>query len=1228
MRRALRIARGLLAALLLVGLAGYLALGSERATRALVRGLAAASGGAFAVGEVGGSLRAGLRLRAFDLRLGATRLQAAALDWQPGALRWRELALGRIAIDELRMTLGDGAPAAGPPAVPRLAVPGRITLDALEVRGLALQPAGGAVQRIDRLRLAGQLAGSRLHLRELALAADGWSAQAALRLDLAGAGALDGLVQARLVQPGGAPLALHGSLGGSLEHGLQAALRAADPAPARLLASLDAPLAGGPWQAHLWLEGAPLAAWRPGLPPWPLAVDGRARGRGAAAGIDIAYRLEKTPAGTLDGRLGAQGEGAVWRLTAQARAAPGSRVDLAAAADLTRRTLEARLDWQALRWPLGDAPPRLQSPSGSARLDGRLDDWALTLQAALTAEGQTGELAARLRGDTGQARLEALDARLLDGRLHGAGELHWAPALRYAASLQAAGLDPGLLWPKYPGRVALDVAVSGDAAQTQLQLTRLGGRLRGQPLAGSGAVVWQPGALRLSEIDLRLGRARLRAAGSALGAGPPLEVALEVPAAGELLAGARGRLSAKARLAGPGLAQARLRLDGADLAYADLAAKTLSAALDLDRPQDRLALRIAADGVAVGGQRLALDLAVDGAAADHAVQLDLARNDQRLALAGRGGLLADGWQGRFTRGTLRGLPPSDWALAGPLALELRRHVQSAGQHCWRADEAQVCAGGRRAGADLDLAVDIRALPLAPLVALGEVGASADGALDGHLRLRRAGGPLQGELRLAAPAGALSVPAPDGSRRRFAHGGLQVDGRLDAVGGQLVARLAQAGGGDLLDATLRLPPLPAGAAAPLSGALDAQLPDIGFFEPWLAQVEGLAGRATARFDIGGTLAAPRLAGEAAVLDARAAVPALGIELRDVQASVRGDGGDTLRLSARARSGDGTLQVDGDASRAADGPRVRLELHGERFQALDTTALQAQVSPHVDLEFAAGRVAVRGEIAVPRARIHAQDQPAAVRASPDVVVLGREAPQSAPLTAQADLRVVLGDDMRVDAYGFEGRLGGAVRLEQHPDGSTAVSGTVRVEEGQYAFYGQRLPVTEGELRYAGGPPDNPALRITAERTVGEVTAGVRLRGTAKAPETELFSTPAMAQADILSYLLLGRPLQQAKGSESELLMQAAASAGLRGGGMLVKRLGSVLGLDEAKLGGDGNGGASLALGRYLTPRLYVGYGLALAGQGNAVTLRYTLTRRWLLEVVSGLTQTADVLYQLER
>ena len=253
---------------------------------------------------------------------------------------------------------------------------------------------------------------------------------------------------------------------------------------------------------------------------------------------------------------------------------------------------------------------------------------------------------------------------------------------------------------------------------------------------------------------------------------------------------------------------------------------------------------------------------------------------------------------------------------------------------------------------------------------------------------------------------------------------------------------------------------------------------------------------------------------------------------------------------------------------------------------------------------------------------------MQTSPDVVVRGRAPVADTPLVANVNVRVGMGDDVRVDAYGFQGRLGGAARVRQAADGGTAVSGQITVQDGQYTFYGQRLPVTQGELRYAGGPPDDPALRITAQRSVGDVQAGVRIVGTAKAPQTQLFSTPAMPQSDIISYLVLGRPTQQAKGSEGDLLMQAAASAGLRGGGALVKRMGQALGFEDANLSGDRRRWANLALGRSLSSRLYVGYGMALAGQTNAVTLRYTLTERWLLEVVSGLTQTADLLYQFER
>lgn len=58
---------------------------------------------------------------------------------------------------------------------------------------------------------------------------------------------------------------------------------------------------------------------------------------------------------------------------------------------------------------------------------------------------------------------------------------------------------------------------------------------------------------------------------------------------------------------------------------------------------------------------------------------------------------------------------------------------------------------------------------------------------------------------------------------------------------------------------------------------------------------------------------------------------------------------------------------------------------------------------------------------------------------------------------------------------------------------------------------------------GPPDQPLLNIEAirnpESTEDDVTAGVRVTGTADAPKLEVFSDPAKSQQEALSYLLRG-------------------------------------------------------------------------------------------------------------
>jgi len=91
------------------------------------------------------------------------------------------------------------------------------------------------------------------------------------------------------------------------------------------------------------------------------------------------------------------------------------------------------------------------------------------------------------------------------------------------------------------------------------------------------------------------------------------------------------------------------------------------------------------------------------------------------------------------------------------------------------------------------------------------------------------------------------------------------------------------------------------------------------------------------------------------------------------------------------------------------------------------------------------------------------------------------------------------------------------------------------------------------------------------------------------------------------------------------------GLGGNNTLTQSLSETFGLDALQLGssGDSSKGTALMLGKYLTPDLYVGYGVGLLGAVNTFNVKYRLNNRLLFESNSSATGTgADLIYTFER
>jgi translocation and assembly module TamB len=145
-------------------------------------------------------------------------------------------------------------------------------------------------------------------------------------------------------------------------------------------------------------------------------------------------------------------------------------------------------------------------------------------------------------------------------------------------------------------------------------------------------------------------------------------------------------------------------------------------------------------------------------------------------------------------------------------------------------------------------------------------------------------------------------------------------------------------------------------------------------------------------------------------------------------------------------------------------------------------------------------------------------------------------------------------------------------------------------------------------------------------------VLVRGRLDAPEFSLFSTPAMPQERQLSWLVLGRGLEEGgSGDDRAMLTSAALSMGLSGSNFLAQRVRGGLRLDDITIGarpGEEADQARLTVGKYLSPDLYVSYGVGLFQPGHVFRLLYTIGRGFKLQTESGVESGGDLIYSIER
>ncbi len=902
----------------------------------------------------------------------------------------------------------------------------------------------------------------------------------------------------------------------------------------------------------------------------------------------------------------------------------------------------------------GGEPPRLRGTAqwdelslfsladarGELTAEGTLDAWRGTVATTLTPP-VAGPLAVTLqaRGDRARLAASAIQARGLGGTATGDGTLSWSDGVRADLQLHAAGLDVARLPPGWPGTIDGTLNASVVGTRWTVALSNGEGRVRDRPLSADAEVAGDAGIVETIDVALDVGDAHAQIAGRWA---PMLDLTwrIDAPDVAALLPGAAGRLAGHGGLSGdvdaPALA---FDLDGADLAYAGYAAGRIRGRGEIDlgagagaTDAELLVERVEAGGrtydrmhTRLGGTRDALTVSVDAdALGSHAALV--------LAGAWRDG----GFAGRVREATVTNPEESPWVINRAARLDAGAERVALAPVCWRQRETtnEVCGELTWIeGESLTANATLTGLPLQDLSRWLPTGFQYSGRLSGNAEFVWP----QGDAPTAS--GELEVSA--GQWLQFVRGepvallnweSARVSGRLERSTLHASAGFALVEGGNL-DAELQLPLFDTAEGAadsrPFSTHVAGQFSDLDLLPAFIPDIGTVSGLVRADLRVTGTLSDPEFDGSLAIEDGVTTIPRLGLSLTDLGLALQGTR-TGLGLRGTVKSGDGRLGFDGRFDVTDGRLSGTSRLTGDAFRAMNMPEFQVDVSPDIAIEIAGHSVSVNGEVHIPTARIAPRDFEGQVTVSADEILIDEPiAEEENPWRISSRVRIVLGD-VSFDGFGLTGGVTGSLTAIDEPGRPTRGTGELSVTDGRYQAWGQQLDIEFGRLLFAGGPLTHPGLSVRAVREIQDVTVGVDVRGTLREPELHLFSDPPMPQAELMSWLVLGSPLNQTTGAEQQLLDRTRNTAGLAGGEMVARELGRRLGLSDVGIDrGTTPEEAALVIGHYLSPRLYIGYGIGLFDPANSIRLRYHLHRNWTIEAETGpRADSTDLLWTIER
>jgi translocation and assembly module TamB len=910
--------------------------------------------------------------------------------------------------------------------------------------------------------------------------------------------------------------------------------------------------------------------------------------------------------------------------------------------------LDLAAQWENLQWPL-HAAAVVHSATGTGTLRGSMPyDFTMTAQVdgpdLPQAQGSASGVLSKE-----QLTVAQYDVQVFEGTASGNAQLQFAQPRAWKLTTRADDINPVELNSEFPGRIALRAEAQGKGfdkrASFRLALTNLRGTLRNESVHARGNVQRDGKTWQVSDAHLAFGGARVTLDGK-LRDTIEANWSITAPALDRLLPGTAGSLqstgTASGALESPHVVA---QVHGENLSYAGWLARKLDIDADVDAAGGNPS-RLSVQARSLGhGSPLIDELKVTGTgvATDHRIALDVTGFAPRptlgaphaaMEIAGR--YDKEAWNATITTTELStGAPNQQLKIPEPATALASRDRAQLDNFCLVIGAGRMCAEGKwQRGGAWQGTVSGYEIPLAAVLPPSGAEAEIAGRIEGRVHaFGAAGQPWQGEAgaRIIDAAIIYRPPGAEPETLNLGTGGLGATAtpqRIEMSFGIQAftdtylyanARLQRDGRNDMLK-------------LPLTGDMRARAADANILPLLFPEIDHAAGLLTANATIGGTLAQPELNGRIEL--ARGEFDSYRVNLAMRELAVVADLENTgVRFRGQGRAGDGQLQADGHLQWRGGVSHGELNIRGQNLLVADLPEYRVVASPDLRFLVDGKRMDVAGDVKIPSARVQPAKLTGAVKSSDDARYVGEHPAERAGLfVVHSEVRIAMGDDVRVDAFGLQGRIVGGVGTTAQTGEAPIGRGELSVDDGRYEAFGQKLDINRGRLLFDASPLDDPGLDIEARRRIETTEVGLNVRGTLQEPRLTFFSDPSMPQSQIMSYLLTGKSVDSITGSETKSISAARDSLALQGGGFLASQLGRRIGIEEvgveSTVNSAGEANTSLVLGKFLSPRLFVSYGISLTEAFNTLKLRYTISDKWVFKTESGENSSADIEYATER